>query len=82
MTYSTAELNEPAGSVIPSDEEVHAAGIKTAAQLLDEALELLGQRWHGAEFDDDVADYEQRLAENRPYENTVDREEFRRRYGV
>lgn len=29
-----------------------------------------------------VIDYERRVAEERPYEDAVDREEFRRRYGV
>ena len=33
-------------------------------------------------FGSAVEDYEQRLADGRPYEDTVDREGFRRRYGV
>lgn len=33
-------------------------------------------------YDEAVRDHERRVAEDRPYEDAIDREEFRRRYGV
>lgn len=83
MTYSTAEINSPSSSAIPSEDDVRAAGVTTADELLRQALDLLGQRLlTGGEFDAAVEDYERRVAGGQPYEDTVDREELRRRYGV
>jgi len=83
MTYSTAEINSPGSSMVPSDDDVRAAGVMTADELLRQALELLGQRLRPiGEFDAAVDEYERRVVEGEPYEDTVDREEFRRRFGV
>ena len=83
MTYSTTDANSPAIRITSSDEDVRSAVTTTADELLRQALEILGrpQRPVG-EFAAAVKDYQRRVAEGNPYEDTIDREEFRRRFGV
>lgn len=80
---STADVNSPAILMATSDDDVKSAGMKTADELFRQALQILGRPEREAgEFTAAVQDYVRRVAEGDPYEDTVDREEFRRRYGV
>lgn len=82
MTYSTADTTSKAIRIAVSPEDIQGArSTESAEELFRQALLLL--RWLPARKLDAVAeDYEQRVAEDRPYESTVDAEEFRKRYGV
>lgn len=83
MTLSSAEIKSPMIQATTSEDEVRSAGTTTAAELLQQALAVLGQGLlRIGQFDGTVADYERRVAQDEPYEDTLDREEFRRRYGV
>jgi hypothetical protein len=82
VTYTTEDPRAPLHEAL-TEEDVFAVLASTAADVVAQVAEILGYGIPaGGEFDDEVANYERRVAEGQPYENTVDREEFRRRFGV